>query len=85
MVGGQRTMSSLEIAELTDKRHDHVMRDIRVMLTELHGEGGLPRFGDTYRNPQNGQDYPCFHLPYDETMTLITGYSIPLCGKIIDW
>ena len=28
-------MSSLEIAELTGKRHDHVMFDIRKMLEEL--------------------------------------------------
>ena len=28
-------MSSLEIAELTGKRHDHVMNDIRKMLEEL--------------------------------------------------
>lgn len=30
------TMSSVEIAELCDKRHDHVMRDIRNMLVELN-------------------------------------------------
>ena len=60
------TMTSREIAELTGKRHDHVMRDIRAMLTELHGDGGLPRSGDTpscqgvsnyghtHVDPQNG-------------------------------
>ena len=36
------TMTSLEIAELTGKRHDNVMRDIRSMLVELHGEGVSP-------------------------------------------
>jgi len=44
-------MSSREIAELCDKRYDHVMRDIRVMLVELHGQDGVPNFGDTYTNP----------------------------------
>ena len=32
---GDLTMSSRDIAELCDKRHDHVMRDIRMMLDEL--------------------------------------------------
>lgn len=77
-------MSSREIAELAGKRHDHVMRDITVMLTELHGVGGLPNFGDTYRNEQNGQLYPCFNLPKRETMVLVSGYSITLRARIID-
>lgn len=37
-----------EIAELTGTQHAHVMRDIRTMLAELHGEEGIPSFGDTH-------------------------------------
>lgn len=81
---GVTTMSSREIAELADKRHDHVMRDIRVMLIELHGEGGLPNFGDTYRNEQNGQDYPIFRLPKRESLILVSGYNLTMRAKIID-
>lgn len=32
------SMATVEIAELTNKRHDHVMRDTKVMLTELYGK-----------------------------------------------
>ncbi|PTE17554.1 hypothetical protein C5F46_08510 [Phaeovulum veldkampii DSM 11550] len=40
-------MSSLEIAHMTGKRHDHVMRDIDRELTSL-GEAA-PKFGASYR------------------------------------
>lgn len=78
------TMSSLEIADRTGKRHDHVMRDIRVMLIALHGVGGLPNFGDTHRNEQNGQSYPIFRLPKRECIILVTGYSIPMRAAVVD-
>lgn len=78
------TMSSREIAELTGKRHDNVMRDIRAILIELHGEGCLLKFEDTHRNEQNGQVYPVFNLPKRETLILISGYSVALRARIID-
>lgn len=78
---GPATMSSIEIADLCDKRHDHVMRDIKIMMEAL-GED-LPKFGGIYTDAY-GRDQKCFHLPRDLTMTLITGYSIPLRKKVID-
>ena len=78
------TMSSREIADLMGKRHDHVLRDIRMMLTELYGEGGVPSFEDTLITPQNGQSYPVFMLPKRETMILISGYNTTLRARIID-
>lgn len=60
-----------------------MMRNARVMLVAMHGEGGLLRFQDTHRNEQNGQSYNCFRLPYDETMVLVTGYSIPLRAAVV--
>lgn len=79
--GESITMDSRQIAELTGKRHDHVMRDIEDQIGRL---GGLPRFGDTYLNPQNGQKYPCYKLPYRETMILVSGYSVELRAKVVD-
>lgn len=78
------TMDSREIAELTGKRHDHVLRDIRGMLEELYDEEGIPKFGGTYLNRQNSQTYPCFKLPRREVEILLLGYSVPLRAKVID-
>jgi len=78
------TMTSREIAELTGKRHDNVMRDIRIMLTELHGDGGVLSFEETYPDPQNGQTYQVFNLPKRETLILVSGYNIAMRAKIID-
>lgn len=77
------TMSSREIAELTGKRHDNVLRDIRGMLIELYGEDGLLRFEDSRIEPQNGQSYPIFNLPKRETLILVSGYSVDLRAKIV--
>ena len=82
--GAPLTMTSREIAELTGKRHDHVLRDARAMLTELHGDAGLPKFGATYTDPQNGQTYPMLALPKRETLILVSGYSVAMRAKIID-
>ena len=78
------TMSSQEIAELTGKRHDNVLVDIRKMLVELHGEEGLLKFQETPTNPQNKQQYLVFKLPKRESLILISGYSITTRAKIID-
>mgnify|MGYP000712219339 CR=1 FL=1 len=74
-------MTSREIAELTGKRHDHVMTDIRKMLNELGLDA--PGFSGTYRTDR-GNEYECFNLPKRETMILVSGYSIPMRARIID-
>lgn len=82
--GSPPSISTLEISELTGKRHDHVMRDEQKMLVELHGEGGVRKFGGTCRNEQNGQIYPLFDLPKRETLILVSGYNLKMRAAIID-
>lgn len=75
------TMSSREIAELCEKRHDHVMRDAKKMLEEL-GEDA-PKFGGVYVGG-NGEERPCLNLPKDLTLTLVSGYNVQLRKRIVD-
>ncbi|OOR93271.1 hypothetical protein B0184_10000 [Haemophilus paraphrohaemolyticus] len=74
-------MSSVEIAQLCEKRHDHVMRDVRLMLEELEIQS--PHFWGDYTDSK-GRTYPCFYLPKDLTLTLIAGYNVKLRKRIID-
>jgi len=73
-------MSSREIAERTGKQHFHVKRDVEEMLGSL-GEDAS-KFGCIYRDSMNRAQRE-YLLPKDLTLTLVSGYSIPLRHKII--
>lgn len=75
-------MNTLAIAELTGKRHDHVLRDADKMLKDL-GLGGDPKFGASYLTSQNKQAR-CLNLPYNLTITLVAGYDAVLRRRVID-
>ncbi len=75
-----KSMDSRDIAELTGKQHKHILTDIRKQLDAQ----GIDRtvFGLTYLDSQNREQI-CFKLDYNQTMILISGYSVPLRAKII--
>jgi phage antirepressor YoqD-like protein len=74
-------MTSVEIAELCQKRHDHVCRDIKNMLEQLNFQS--PQIWGDYTD-SSGRVYPCFRLPKDLCLTLISGYNVVLRKRIID-
>jgi phage regulator Rha-like protein len=78
--GSTATMSSREIAKLTGKQHQHVKRDIEVMLKELGKD--VSSFGRIYLDSMKRQQTE-YHLDRELTDTLVTGYSILLRHKVI--
>lgn len=76
------TMSSREVAELTNKDHRHVLRDIEGMFSGL--EQSSEGYAQTWTHPQNGQAYRQYVLPKDLTLTLVAGYNVKLRKRIID-
>ena len=76
----KRTMSSVEIAELTGKRHKNVIRDVEVMFSGLEEDPSnyLGAYVDSSNRPQ-----PCFNLPRMETEILITGYDVKRRAAVI--
>jgi phage regulator Rha-like protein len=74
------TMSSLEIAKLTEKEHANVIKDIRRILEEA--EIDAVRFNGVYIGA-NGQERPCFNLPRFECDLVVSGYSVKYRAAII--
>ena len=77
----QPTMSSREIAELTGKRHKHVLDDIRKMFEEL---GLTPAEFSADLPDAYGRMQPAFALPKRECSILVSGYSLTLRARIVD-
>ncbi|MEM1289587.1 MAG: phage regulatory protein/antirepressor Ant [Pseudomonadota bacterium] len=75
------TMSSREVAELCEKRHPDVRRDVKAMVESLDGD--VSKFAHIYLDGagRNQQEY---RLPKDLTLTLVAGYSVKLRKRIID-
>lgn len=76
----QETMSSREIAELTEKRHPDVKRDIQAQLGQL---GDVSRFAHTYLDASNRVQTE-YNLPRRECEILITGYDVKRRAAVID-
>ena len=83
-VGEVQTMSSREIAELTGKRHDNVLRDIEKMAKDLDI---LDRLNFEEIEEINNLGFnvhrKVYKLNKEETLILVSGYSIKMRATII--
>ncbi len=75
------TMSSLQIAELTGKRHDAILRDIRNLLEQ--GVNAHNFVAVEYTDAK-GEKRPCYNLTKKGCLILASGYNAILREKIID-
>ena len=74
-------MTSRDIAELTDKEHAHVMRDIRNLQEQVGTES---IFGLSYYLSEQGKELPMYALDKKQTLLLVSGYNALLRLKIIN-
>lgn len=81
LMSTQKTMSSREIAELTGKRHDHVLRDIET-LNDSYEKLTLPKVGVSSYKDSTGRTLKCYELNKIQTFDLMTGYSVELRIKV---
>lgn len=79
--GRSDTMTSLEIAEVTGKRHFHILRDIDELLKQGVDvtNFGLINYADKRKRKQR-----CYQLSYKGVLLLASGYNPILREKIIN-
>lgn len=77
----KETMTSLEIAEVTGKQHQHVMRDIRAILNQ---GVDASNFGLTSYTDKSNRQSPCYKLTKKGCLILASGYDAILREKIIN-
>ena len=81
---GIQTMSSREIAELTGKNHNDVMRDCRVMFQQLDiPEESKIAFFEIINNLGLPVKYKQYLLDKEESVCLVAGYDANMRMKII--
>lgn len=76
------SMSSVEIAELTGKRHDNVLRDIDNLLKTLSSDLSLGYKSTTYKD-SNGKKNRMYQMDKDATICLVAGYDANARMRII--
>lgn len=81
LIQPKKGMTSLDVAELTGKKHAHVMRDIRNLLDQGVAESnfGLGSYKDA-----NQQVRPCYDLTPKGCLILASGYDPVLREKIVN-
>lgn len=77
-----QVMSSKEIAELTAREHDSVLRSVRNIYDSLPADLRSGILSTTYVD-SNGKSQPMFNLDKDSVLCLISGYDITGRMRII--
>jgi Rha family phage regulatory protein len=74
--GDELTTTSLQVAAVFGKRHDHVLRDVRKLLEELPASH-RPNFGECFKinNLANGKREPYFRITRDGFTLLAMGFT----------
>lgn len=86
---GSVTMTSLELVEMInlsreDDEAELKHNDFLKKVPKVLGEEGLGNFSQTYKHPQNGQEYPCYRFPKREACLMAMSYSYELQAKVYD-
>ena len=78
-------ITSMQIAEVTGKRHDHILRDIKDEIEKLENAGvpTHPKFGVRARMGITGE-IPYYELSKEGVLQLAARYDAVIRAKLIE-
>jgi len=79
-------MTSMQIAEITGKRHDNIMRDIKdeIEKLELGGISGALKFEVSSYSTEQNKEMPCYQLTKEGVLQLAARYDAVIRAKLIE-
>lgn len=79
-------MTSMEIAELTGKRHDNILRDIKDEIEKLENAGidTALKFEVSTRKDTTGRVIPCYKISKEGVLQLAARYDAVVRAKLIE-
>ena len=80
----KRTMTSREIAKITGKAHDKILRDIRDEISKIGIERGQTIFGESYYINEQNKRQPMFVANIQGILQLGARYSADVRYKLIE-
>lgn len=79
-------MTSMQIAEITEKQHGHIMRDIKDEIEKLEfaGISTQSKFGLSERQDSTGRTLPYYELTKEGVLQLAARYDAVVRAKLIE-
>lgn len=79
---GKPVTTSIKVAEIFEKRHDHIIRDINVLTNTAKSlDISLPSFEESKYVNDRGREYPMFIMDRDAFSLLVFGFNGPKALK----
>lgn len=81
-----KPITSMQIAEIIGKQHQHIMRDIRDELERLEAGGinGESKFGLSSYTTEQNKILPCYQLSREGVLQLAARYDAVVRAKLIE-
>ena len=83
-IENKNTLTSLDVSEITGKRHDNILADIRDEISKLGTERAALIFQESYYKDANNQSRPMFVLNYKGVLQLGARYNAETRFKLIE-